>query len=183
MSRRAAGRLRRVLAIALLGSAIVPLAAPPARACSCAAPSTLRGRAQHADAVFSGTVTRIEDGPRDRVVNFDVDTVFKGERSASIDVHTGYGGGDCGVRFVVDRRYTVFGFLGDGALNTYSCDRPVAGDVDRRALGLGSGVTGLHRPLSVWLIAFTALAGAALVAALAVVARRRRLRTTAGQPK
>jgi hypothetical protein len=124
--------------------------------------------------VFSGTVARITDELRDRVVNFDVDTVYKGARDASIDVHTGYGGGDCGVAFVVDRRYTVFGFRDDGALNTYSCAAPVAGGADPAALGLGPGVTGLHRPLSPWLILFSA-AGAVLVGvAMAMVARRRR---------
>jgi hypothetical protein len=175
MPRRAA---RRLLVVALLVSAVVPLGSRPAWACRCA-PSTLAQRGQHADAVFTGTVTRIENAPSDRVVNFDVDTVYKGEGSPSIDVHTGYGGGDCGVRFVVDRRYTVFGFHANGVLNTYSCDSPVAGDVDPAKLGLGPGITGLHRPLSAWLIVFTVLAGIAVVAAITLTARRRR----AGQAK
>ncbi len=180
MFRPAARRLlvAALLASALLASALVPLTSRPAWACSCA-PSTLVQRAEHADAVFTGTVTRVEKALSDRVVNFDVDTVYKGEASPSIDVHTGYGGGDCGVRFVVDRRYTVFGFRAQGVLNTYSCDSPVAGGVDPAALGLGPGITGLHRPLSPWLILFTVLAGIAVVGAIVLVARRRR----ADQPK
>ncbi|MFL5800020.1 MAG: hypothetical protein ACJ77A_19085 [Actinomycetota bacterium] len=136
-------------------------------------PSSPAERAEHADAVFTGTVTRVENALSDRVVNFDVDTVYKGEASPSIDVHTGYGGDKCGVRFVVDRRYTVFSFHARGVLNTYSCESSVAGDVDPARLGLGSGITGLHRPLSAWLILFTVLAGMAVVGAVALAARRR----------
>jgi hypothetical protein len=168
------------LAVAVVACALVPFASKPAWACSCA-PSTPADRARDADAVFTGTVARITDARRDRVVNFDVDTVYKGEQSASIDVHTGYGGGDCGVGFIVDRRYTVFGFRGDGALNTYSCDAPIVGDVNPVALGLGPGVTGLHRPLSPWLIVFTVGAGIAVAAAMIVLARRRR--ASGVQPK
>jgi hypothetical protein len=166
-------RLRRVVLAAAIAATVIPLAARPAWACSCS-PSTPHERAQRADAVFTGTVTSIRDSLRDRIVNFDVDTVYKGERSASIDVHTGFGGGDCGVSFVVDRRYTVFGFRGDGVLNTYSCDAPIQGNVAPGALGLGPGVAGLHRPVSVWLVAFTAVAVALAVLAVAAVARRRR---------
>jgi hypothetical protein len=163
---------RRTLVVALLASTLLPLASRPAWACSCA-PSTPAQRAEHADAVFTGTVTRIQNALNDRVVNFDVDTVYKGEASPSIDVHTGYGDAGCGVRFVVDRRYTVFGFRAQRVLNTYSCDSPVTGDVDPAALGLRPGVTGLHRPLSPWLIVFTVLAGIAVLGAMVLVARRR----------
>ena len=165
-------RLRRLVVAAAIATTVIPLAARPAWACSCS-PSTPRERPQRADAVFTGTVTSVRDAPRDRVVNFDVDTVYKGERSASIDVHTGFGGGDCGVSFVVDRRYTVFGFRGDGVLNAYSCDAPIQGNVAPGALDLGPGVTGLHRPLSVWLIGFTAVVVGLAVVAVAAVARRR----------
>ncbi len=166
-------QVRRTVAVALLASALVPLASRAVWACSCA-PSTPRERAQGADAVFTGTVTRVTDRAADRIVNFDVDTVYKGERSASIDVHTGFGGGDCGVRFVVDRRYTVFASLFHRALSAFSCSAPVAGDIDPAALGLPGGVTGLHRPLSPWLVVFSVMAGVLVIAAIVLVARRRR---------
>jgi len=168
-------RVRTLIGGVLLAVALVPVASRTAWACSCA-PSTPRERAQGANAVFTGTVARITDGPRDRVVNFDVDTVYKGERIASIDVHTGFGGGDCGVRFVVDRRYTVFASRLDGHLSAFSCSAPVEGDVDPAALGLPEGVTGLHRPLSPWLVVFSLFAGLAVIVAIALVARRRGVR-------
>jgi hypothetical protein len=143
-------------------------------------------KARSADAVFTGTVAGVTvatGGPQGQVmrfVNFDVDTVYKGPVDPSIDVHTGYlGGGDCGVKFVVDERYTVFAEGPDDDLYAGLCNKPIVGDIDPAKFGLGPGthqtpVTGLHRPLSVWLIVFTVAVGIVAVAAIVLVARRRR---------
>jgi hypothetical protein len=177
LTRRA---LRRLLVVATVAGSLVPFAAKPAWACSCTT-NTPAERAGRADAVFTGTVARITDGVRDRVVNFDVDTVYKGEANPSIDVHTALQGATCGVHFVLNRRYTVFAFQSKGEFSANSCEAPVGGNIDPSSLGLGPGttgfqqpVTGLHRPLSRWLIVFTLVAVAGLVLAIAVVARRRR---------
>ena len=137
---------------------------------------------RNATAVFTGTAARVDDHGSRRVVNFDVDTVYKGPVSPSIDVTTGLGGGDCGVGFVVDRRYTVLAAGASDALVASICGgNPVLGDLDPTAYGLGPGstglhrpVTGLHRPLSPWLIVFTVLAAGVVVFATAKVARRQR---------
>jgi hypothetical protein len=171
--------VRRLVAVAVLSATLVPFASKPAWACSCAVFSKPR-LAHAADAVFTGTVARITDDRGGHLVNFDVDTVFKGPADPSIDVQTGLGGGDCGFSFVVDRRYTVFAFGSNGTLSAGICGAPVRGSIDPNAYGLGPGtrgfhppVTGLHRPLSVWLVVFTVLAFAILAAAIVVVARRR----------
>jgi len=105
--------------------------------------------------------------------------------SPSIDVSTGQGGGDCGVAFAIDQRYTVFASGPRAALSATTCDGdPVVGDIDPAAYGLGPGttgfrgpVTGLHRPLSPWLIVFTVVAAGVVVWAIAMAARRRRAGT------
>ncbi|HEY7283552.1 MAG TPA: hypothetical protein VID47_18390 [Actinomycetota bacterium] len=172
--------LRRLGAVAVLSAVLVPFASRPAWACSCAILSKPR-LAHAADAVFTGTVARITDDRSGRLVNFDVDTVYRGPVDPSIDVRTGLGGGDCGFHFVIDRRYTVFAFGSSRTLSAGICGPPVRGDIDPNAYGLGPGsrgfhrpVTGLHRPLSVWLVVFSAIAFGILVVAIVVAARRRR---------
>ena len=126
---------------------------------------------------------------RGRTVNFDVDTVYKGAAVPSIDVSTGLGGGDCGVEFVVDQRYTVFASGSNGELYAGLCGgNPVLGDIDATKYGLGPGstgfkppVTGLHRPLSAWLIVFTIAVAVAVAAAFVLTARRRRRTSTAAE--
>jgi hypothetical protein len=175
-----AALVRRLVAVAVLSATLVPFASKPAWACSCAVFSKPR-LAHAADAVFTGTVARVTDNQSGHLVNFDVDTVYKGPVNPSIDVQTGLGGGDCGFDFVVDRRYTVFAFGSNGTLSAGICGAPVRGAIDPNAYGLGPGsrgfhrpVTGLHRPLSVWLVVFSVIAFAIAVAAMVVVARRRR---------
>jgi hypothetical protein len=165
--------------VGAIAVSLVPFASKPAWACSCAVVSH-RHLAERSDAVFTGTVAGVTEG-RDRVVNFDVDSVYKGERSASIDVHTPLEGPTCGARFTLNRRYTVFAALQDGALWTTSCDAPKVGGIDPAAYGLPPGVTGLHRALSPWLIAFTALAAVVLVVAVVIAARRRRASDAGGR--
>jgi hypothetical protein len=186
--------LQRLLAVAILAASIVPFAAKPAWACLCA-PFTKTELGQRADAVFTGTVARVTDESgkdvRLRIVNFDVDVVYKGEPNPSIDIQTGFGGGDCGYPFVVDRRYTVFAFNErSGSLYAGRCNKPVDGDIDPVAYGLGPGttgfqepVTGLHRPLSLWLILFTLVVAAITVTAMIMLARRRRAASALRQAK
>lgn len=176
--------IRRLVAVAALTASLVPFASKPAWACSCVA-LPKPDLATAADAIFTGTAARISDvggGVGQRIVNFDVDTVYKGAADPSIDVRTGLGGGDCGVEFVVDQRYTVFASGRGGYLSASLCDgNPVIGDIDATTYGLGPGskgfhqpVTGLHRPLSPWLIVFSVAAIAVVAVAFVVTARRRR---------
>lgn len=170
--------VRRLLVVAALAGAMVPFASRPAWACSCVT-VTHRQLAERSDAVFTGTVALVTAG-RDRVVNFDVDAVYKGERSSSIDVHTPLQGPTCGARFLLNRRYTVFASRQGGSLSTTSCDMPKIGGIDPAAYGLPAGVTGLHRALSPWLIVFSVLAGVGVVGAVVVLARRRSAGGAAG---
>jgi hypothetical protein len=95
--------LRRLFLVGMLACALVPFASRPAWACSCASGSP-REWARDADAVFTGTVARVTNAAPDRVVNFDVDTVYSGARIPSIDVRTLAARSGCGLRFVLVHR-------------------------------------------------------------------------------
>lgn len=138
--------------------------------------------------MFTGTVARVDPAANGRLVNFDVDTVYKGEVSPSIDVFAASARG-CGRKFALDDRLTVFATdAGDGLVLAACGGNPVKGDIDPARYGLDPGttglahpVTGLHRALSPWLIAFTAAAFAATLASILLLARKRR--TSAGESR
>jgi hypothetical protein len=156
-------------------------------------------QAASADAVFTGTVAAVADaggGVRARIFNFDVDTVYKGPVEPSIDVRSAESGSICGVEFKVDERYTVFAQGPENDLSANSCGgNPFVGDINPAKLGLGPDagqtpgpdtgvhepIAGIHRPLSPWLIVFTVVVGVVAVAAIVLVARRRR--SASDQPK
>jgi hypothetical protein len=166
--------------------ALVPFASRPAWACSCLAPSP-RQLGARADSVFTGTVARVDPAADGHLVNFDVDTVYKGEVNPSIDVFAGSTGG-CGAKFALDDRLTVFATdAGDGLVVSPCAGNPVKGDIDPARYGLDPGttglahpVTGLHRPLSPWLIVFTIAAFAMTLTAILLLARNRRRSAGAG---
>lgn len=109
-------------------------AAIPAKACSCIGQQTMKEAVKQADVVFVGTMlfkklVNLSDpissmpvsgetagpgtGNDNRTVAcylFLVHTVCKGHITKGIiTVFTGLGGGDCGVRFEIGRKYMVFG--------------------------------------------------------------------------
>lgn len=91
-------------------------------ACTCMPMVTVQEEIKRSDFVFKGTVktknkfihiTHLPDNGftflSDVEYVFEVETVFKGRRiTKTIEVMTGYGGGDCGYIFEVGKSYIVY---------------------------------------------------------------------------
>jgi len=61
----------------------------------------------YADQIFTGTV--LKKNPSDLIqYTFVVSQTFKGNKTDSITLNTGFGGGDCGMKFVVGKTYLVY---------------------------------------------------------------------------
>jgi hypothetical protein len=126
-------------------SAVLAYAPSTALACTCV-PSTKPDYARQATLVFTGTVTRVvvHSGPlifssMDPVdVVFDVESVYKGEVTKTLEVST-RGDASCGYTFVVGRRYTVFPQLMNERLEAGSCNGTVNGAINAQSYLLGSG--------------------------------------------
>ena len=89
-----------------------------AGACSCLPAGSVEAEYEHADIVFAGVVVSIEDPRGDRVralpeherkVTFRVMQWWKGDTLPdSVELWTGYGGGDCGYPVEVAKSYLVY---------------------------------------------------------------------------
>ena len=91
-------------------------------ACSCYEPTNpdYRAALRTTDAVFRGTVVRVQDllqppvSPSDgaplalRIIVFDADASWAGVKSRRVFIFTGVGGGDCGFDFKVGQPYVVW---------------------------------------------------------------------------
>ena len=143
---------RIVLAAALL---CVPQLA---EACSCAWPGRACTALARTTVVFSGRVSsigevRTAEGYTQVLVRFDVLESFKGVNGKTVEVTTGQGGGDCGIRFERGVEYLVYAHYWDKTDRLYTgiCTRTAklkdAGeDVDylrrRDDPALGKGILG-----------------------------------------
>jgi len=79
-----------------------------ASACMCGK-LTLKEALSEADQVFIGTVLKRTHSDSDRVYYLvSVTTMFKGNKADSLIIRTGFGGGDCGVRFEAGKSYVIF---------------------------------------------------------------------------
>ena len=103
-------------------------------ACSCVGQRTVEEEVKHADAIVVGTVlskqlitltdsTMLKMSPNDTIMrnspmgkmtiaryNLLVHDIYKGKiRSDTLTIYTGLGGGDCGIRFEVGKKYIVYG--------------------------------------------------------------------------
>lgn len=77
-------------------------------ACLCERP-TLTEALNEADQVFIGTVLRRTHSDSNRVYFLvAVTRMFKGNHVDSLTIGTGFGGGDCGVRFEEGKSYLIF---------------------------------------------------------------------------
>jgi hypothetical protein len=174
-------------------------------ACSCVdRPSATTGF-QESAAVFTGNVTEITDkggrtgavrlGILDRIrswfglpfdedkyygnkVSFKVNRSWKGVATTETEVHTGYGGGDCGVRFIVGAEYLVYAYAWNDRLETSVCGRTgnhlrLAEDLSVLStvpeLSLSSGIASQTR----YAILISALCGAAVFIVFLELRRRR----------
>ncbi len=103
-------------------------------ACSCIGQRTVEEEVKHADAVFVGTVlskqlitltdsTMLKMFPKDTtmrnslmskmtIARYDllVQDIYKGKITRdTLTIYTGLGGGDCGIRFEIGKKYIVYG--------------------------------------------------------------------------
>jgi len=103
-------------------------------ACSCIGQRTVEEEIKHADAVVVGTVlskqlitltdsTMLKMFPNDTTMlnssmskktiaryDFLVENIYKGKiTSDTLTIYTGLGGGDCGIRFEIGKKYIVYG--------------------------------------------------------------------------
>ncbi len=110
--------------------ALVTLSAVTGLACSCAERLPCQAYAE-ASAVFVGTVidsriitTRQAKYERSRrAVRLSVDSPFRGVKVSEVELTTGMGGGDCGIRFVPNEQYLVYAYEHEGKLSTGICSR------------------------------------------------------------
>jgi hypothetical protein len=116
-----------------LGCLAIP---PPAHACSCIYQGPACQAYWKTDAVFDGTVTRIEKIEREEVsgdrvftfhdlrVTLEVHQAWKGLSTRTVQVTTSAGGSSCGYQFEEGVRYLVFAYQwpgGGGLLSASSC--------------------------------------------------------------
>lgn len=115
---------------------IVAMAATEALACSCLQKSSVCNAFGDAKAVFIGKVVEgnsvermsdmIKAGTKDLTFTFKVSRGFVGAKAdQTIDVHTGFGFGDCGFPFEKGEEYIVYAYQSDDrkALSTGICTR------------------------------------------------------------
>ena len=102
--------MRRLVVIGILASVFAVWEAAPALGCSCAAedPSAMF---ENSDAAFIGTLAEapeFEPNQTTAVWIFEVDQWVKGDLGATVGVHSGFGGGDCGFEVGVGEEIGVF---------------------------------------------------------------------------
>jgi hypothetical protein len=81
--------------------------------------------ANKADIIFSGTVTSIHENCNSAIpvcVSVTVNKCWKGNIENEINIYTGFGGGDCGFNFDVNKEYLIFA---NSEHITTSCHRTV----------------------------------------------------------
>lgn len=118
--------LRSMKAWPLIALALVFTAHHSARACSCIPPPPPLEALEQADAVFSGTVISIvSDGSqmsRNDIVSFQVEKVWKGVTSRTVQLTTASTGAACGYGFREGTAYLVYAH-GTPDLSVNSCSR------------------------------------------------------------
>lgn len=100
---------------------------PAAAACSCVVPPAPREALEQADAVFVGTVLKIDVVPgahgEEHHVRFAIDHHLKGPKSLELVVHTASNSAACGYYFRPGRQYIVYAHKGEGGYHTGLCTR------------------------------------------------------------
>ena len=84
-------------------------------ACSCAEPKPVTDAAEGAQIVFAGKVADVTEAKSKqgffiKNIQFETETVYKGEAGSRITVWTGSGGGDCGFFFQKGMSYLVYAY-------------------------------------------------------------------------
>ncbi|TDE38789.1 hypothetical protein E1295_33345 [Nonomuraea mesophila] len=148
--------MSRIFAMLFLVMTLVPVTAAPAAAaaCSCAmrTPRTSLGEVA---AVFSGTVTDVDEPLFDAgevTATLRPDHVYKGEPEAELRVTTHAQSTACGYRFEEGRRYLIFAGSGRSGLSTTLCSGNLRLPPGERALRLSDRTVGMQ-PLTPELLA------------------------------
>lgn len=139
-------KLGYLLLMATLAAAFA-LSVTPAFACSCIPPADPATEMARATAVFSSTVTAIDDSrglissSADPIpVTFAVSEVWKGDVSATTTVTTARDSASCGFNFTVGETYLVYAITGSNGLEVSLCSRTARladASADLTALGAG----------------------------------------------
>ena len=166
--------MKKSLLALFVFAALFTAQAQPAYACSCVRPGTPQEEMENADAVFSGTVTRIEDSTNYGYdVTLEVSEAWKGVEGTSIVVHTGMGGGDCGFGFEEGQEYVVYASLTDGELHVYSCGLTgILAESNTADLGDGTELTET-KTLPEWTYGVGALVVIAAAIAYALISQKK----------
>lgn len=135
-------RIVRALVASTVVGTVLLIAAPAAKACSCAQPPKDPVAVRQADAVFSGRVVDragpiFSNGSNGFAI--DVDTAYKGSVYEKQWVFSGTQGSACGMHLSLGKRYIVFAHGEDAEhLYTSSCSktRTIDGDTDLAAAGV-----------------------------------------------
>lgn len=135
--------MKKLLLSFLVFAALLTANPQPVYACSCVIPGTPQEEMEKSDAVFSGTVTKIDDSFETGYdVTLEVIEAWKGVEGTLIKVHTGMGGGDCGFGFKEGEQYVVYASLTDGELHVYSCSLTgILDESNTEDLGEGAELT------------------------------------------
>ncbi|OMF38356.1 hypothetical protein BK133_02210 [Paenibacillus sp. FSL H8-0548] len=122
-----------ILLVCLTVSMMIILRPSHVYACSCAERLTVEAQLSRSDAVFAGRVLEVKNnrqsnGSMTKSARFEVSQTWKGSDDSQIIVHTGQGGGDCGIHFEEGQEYFVYAhpstMYGDKELLvTIICDR------------------------------------------------------------
>lgn len=159
--------MKKLLLAIFVFSALFTAQVQPTYACSCVMPGTPQEEMGNAEAVFSGKVLEIEESGYGYDVTLQVLEAWKGTDEATVQVHTGMGGGDCGFNFEEGREYVVYASSSEGELEVYSCSLTgLLADSDTESLGEGTVISESASEQN-----FKAIyGGAALVVLLAAIA-------------
>lgn len=78
------------------------------RACSCIELPTVSEAKEQSDAVFLGAITDISDVNIQREVTIDVREAWKGVKTKTIKIYTGFNDGDCGLPIDIGESYLFY---------------------------------------------------------------------------
>jgi hypothetical protein len=138
-------RMRRFLAVAVLVSAVVVLRPEPAGACSCDSFDTAEALAETEGAFVGRLVVRRQntagasgddtsDGEYpDFLYRFRVDDAVKGSFPSEVVIHSGEGGGDCGIQVGIGEPIGLLLYRWHGQLRSDLCSQ-IEPDTLRRAV-------------------------------------------------
>lgn len=134
--------MKKFLLASFIFAALFTAQAQPAYACSCIIPGTPQEEMGNASAVFSGKVLEIEETGYGYNVTLEVLEAWKGIDEATVQVHTGFGGGDCGFNFEGGREYVVYASSSEDGFEVYSCSLTgLLASSDTESLGEGTVIS------------------------------------------